>query len=192
MPGKHNAGGCGCCLPTGCPQCDGITYLIISDLDSGGTCPDGCEDQNGTYVFRSPGDPIDGGCQWVVTLNSSNCGHSCGGGDTDLWDIGLVACCLITAQRQFTVTLSYSGTAVKVTVDGAFTYHIVRPDCSGYGTDGPTSCGSYSAKWEKEFADCASISGTLPLVLTDGYACNVDYDDTGDLCGLFGATVEVG
>lgn len=186
---NHGPGNC-CC--GGCPSCANITHLIISDLNSGGVCADGCENQNGTYVFRSAGDPMPANCTWIIPLRASDCGHTCVNGDSTQWDIGLVACCLVPVRKDFSVELLFSGSSVVVRVTGAFHYRITHPDCTGYVGDGPIQCGNYGAVWEKEFADCASISGPLPLVSTSGGDCNADYADTGDLCGLFGATVEVG
>lgn len=187
MPGKHNAGGCGCCGDT-CENCTGITYVTIGGMSSGSVCTSGCENKNGTYVFRSAGGSPCGTYQ--INLGGSNCGHSCVNGDTDQWFIG-DGCCLLGPTRfGITVVIENNAGKIKITVHLFAYYSRSTVDCDVGVT--AFQCGNYRKTWIQEFTNCADISGTsLSVSSTSGAACTSD-PDTGDLCGIHGATASVG
>lgn len=170
----------GCCTDV-CTDCTNITYVTISGLTNA-NCPEGCDAKNGTYVFRTLSDPIPLNCLWVVKRWPNN---NCGADDSPTLYVGGVysGCNYVELSLQL---INVEG-GVKVRINASFSYE-TSPD-GGF----TVYIATYHVKWEKTFATCASISGTIPHFSTVTTICDIGSSgDSGDLCGLASATVSIG
>lgn len=187
---KNGPGGCGCCGDT-CEDCTSLTYVTISGMNSGGLCPSGCEAKNGTYIFRTAGGSPCG--LYTINMGTGVCG-SCPdfnpGTTIENYSTGS-GCCGIGGQYHIYVQIQNDGSLIKVTVQIAFTYEHDTIACE-HGGAITNRCGSYDSVFEKTFTRCADIAGTsLPLTIATGGACIAEMD-TGDLCGIHGASASIG
>lgn len=175
------SGNCGCCGgETACGGCTSLTYITLSGL-SNADCASGCDAKNGTYVFRSTGDPMPENCSWCpATWGGDNCGLD---DDPGLYvrGVGQGANC----ESSFCVQLIpiTGGIRVLITLILATLEEGATPKSQ-----------NTIVRFRKDFADCASISGNIPWLSTVTSDCGGAFGTTlsGDLCGAASATVTIG
>ena len=187
------SGDCGCCGSTEtCPSClDDYTELIITGLGTSalGPCASDCDARNGTYLFRAS--PWNNSVPCTSVLLASGYPQSCGAQTPPNDQYSIIASgCGMSGQFEIAVEFLYdSGLGLySVEVEIRFQY---SASLNWDGSDYDNYRQTYFGRWSKTSATCDGLAGELSLIFSLNSDCNALPGDTGDVCNLLTATIEI-